>query len=79
MIGESHSGNMETLWHGGKHFICSRPHSGFGKYSLPTCLHCLSKQGVGGFRGAYLSIWSAASTLSLWVLHGQREACESYI
>ena len=36
--------------------------------------HPLSEQGVGGFRGSYRPTCSAASTLSLWVLRGQRGA-----
>ena len=42
---------METSWHGGKRSIRSRPHSGFGNYSLPTHFNCLSEQGMGSLDG----------------------------
>ena len=51
-----------------------KAHSGFGNYSLPTHFNRLSEQGVGGFKGPYSPTCSAASTLSLWVLCGQRGA-----
>ena len=51
MIGESHSGDMAMLWLGKQSFIRSRPCSGFGNYSLPKRLNCLSEQGVGGLEG----------------------------
>ena len=41
--------SLETWRHCGVvDFIHSRPHSGIGNYSLPTCFHCHSEQGVGG-------------------------------
>ena len=49
--GESHSVDMERLWRGGYYFIRSRPLSGFGNYSSPTCFSCLSEQGVWGLEG----------------------------
>ena len=48
---------------------------GFGNYSPSTHFNCLFEQGVRDLEG---STCSAASTLSLWVLHGRRGACSFY-
>ena len=74
MIGESHSGDMATLWRGGKRFLRSRAFSAFGNYSPPTRFNCLSEQGVGGLEGCIRPTCFAASTLSFWVLRGRRGA-----
>ena len=50
-IGESHSGDTETLWHDGYRFIRSRACSAFGNYSLPIRFNCLFELGAGGLEG----------------------------
>ena len=50
-IGESHSGDTETLWHDGYRFIRSRARSAFGNYSLPIRFNCLFELGAGGLEG----------------------------
>ena len=50
MIGESYSGDLQMLWSGGQHFICSRSHSDFGNYLLLTRFNCLL-QGTGSSEG----------------------------
>ena len=57
-----------------KRFIRSRAGSAFGNYSPPTRFNCLFEQGVGGLEGHIGLPADAASTLSLWVLRGQRGA-----
>ena len=47
-IGESHSGDTETLWYDGYHFIRSKARSAFGNYSLPIRFNCLFELGAGG-------------------------------
>ena len=71
-IGESHSGDTETLWHDGYRFIRSRARSAFGNYSLPIRFNCLFELGASGFRGTHRPTCLAASTLSLGVLCGRR-------
>ena len=51
MIGESHSGATETLWHDGYRFILSRARSAFGNYSPPIRFNCLFERGAGGLDG----------------------------
>ena len=48
--------NQCTIWHEkytntNTSFIRSKPRSGFGNHSPPTCFNCLSQQGVGGLEG----------------------------
>ena len=50
-IGESHSGDTETLWYDGYRFIRSRARSAFGNYSLPIRFNCLFELGAGGSEG----------------------------
>ena len=50
-IGESHSGDTETLWYDGYRFIRSRARSAFGNYSLPIRFNCLFELGAGGLEG----------------------------
>ena len=71
-IGESHSGDTETLWYDGYRFIRSRARSAFGNYSLPIRFNCLFELGAWGFRGTHRPTCLAASTLSLGVLCGRR-------
>ena len=71
-IGESHSGDTETLWYDGYRFIHSRARSAFGNYSLPIRFNCLFELGAGGFRGTHRPTCLAASTLSLGVMCGRR-------